>query len=146
MPVLAVGVGMRRILPVFLLMACEPAASPHTGELGAPCFDRSQCDQSLGTVLPIQQVECMDPGTLEICSDGGAACDGVCVDLQHPSSPCPTGLDRCEVPTGSTCVDTGSTFTHCGGCGIVCPAPDGMDPGCEMGACCVWDDETGDCI
>ena len=136
---------MRRLLPLLLLLACDPKPTPHTGAVGTPCTGELTCDREMASNPVVAGVVCLaDDG--EICGEGDPLCEGVCVDLADPSSPCPAGQTRCDVALGSGCVDTSDTWHHCGGCGIVCPEVDGMEPGCFQGECCLWDSITGDCI
>jgi hypothetical protein len=49
----------------------------------------------------------------------------------HPIPFCDDGLTKCE----GVCVDTSADPKHCGGCKIVCEAPDNARPVCINGVC-----------
>jgi len=58
------------------------------------------------------------------CSNG--VCDGV------GNCGCPAGTTDCN----GVCVDTNSNVANCGGCGVVCTAPNAV-PGCVNGQCVI---------
>ena len=135
---------MRRLIPLLLLLACDPEPTPHTGAIGTNCTQDLACDSAMASNPAVGGVVCLSNSGL-ICSAQSAPCEGLCVDIADPASPCPQGLTRCETQLGSGCVDVSGSPYHCGGCGNECTAPDGQDPGCMSGECCVWDTSGTQC-
>jgi hypothetical protein len=75
---------------------------------------------------------CAGTSSVQVCVGGQwslpMACDkGTCQGTPGQCTPCPSGSTYC----GGACIDTTSSNTDCGGCGLACPS------GCAAGRCVV---------
>ncbi|MEZ4393996.1 MAG: hypothetical protein R3A48_23225, partial [Polyangiales bacterium] len=70
------------------------------------------------------------------CPAGLVCAGNQCVAGCNPTQPCPSGRTCCD----GACIDPQDNTAHCGGCGMMCAAPNGA-PACVAGACAV-----GSCV
>ena len=126
----------------------DPNASPAcaNGGCGVICSANypSQCGTAASSTCVNEQTDthncgacgatCSsnDANSVPTCAAGG--CQFACVgSLSQCGTPSTNGVSQ----TGSTCIDTSSDTTNCGGCGNVCKSddPNAAVSGCSNGAC-----------
>lgn len=116
---------------------------------GDACTHTDVCTGVAGAACAGEAIACASSACMESSCNGTATCTevplaGPCADdgdpctsdvcdtgaCTHPpvpdNTPCPGAGGRC---CGGTCVDTTSSPSHCGVCGITCPGI------CDLGAC-----------
>ena len=126
----------RRLIPLLLLLACDPEPTPHTGAIGTNCTQDLACDSAMASNPAVGGVVCLSNSGL-ICSAQSAPCEGLCVDIADPASPCPQGLTRCETQLGSGCVDVSGSPTIAEVAVTSAPRPMAKIPGaCRVSAAC----------
>lgn len=111
-------------------LTCDAAFLDCNGVLGDGCeasrSDARTCGSCANDCTATASPLCMDDGA------GSLACVASCT--------APTEL------CGASCVDTTTSVTNCGGCGMACPSRDGSSVSCVASACtyaCM--DGFGDC-
>jgi alpha-tubulin suppressor-like RCC1 family protein len=127
---------------------CGACAAACTAAPGASvsCVSRTcqyACDAGRADCDPSAPGCETELGTSSACAGCGDACEsGELCDARLAPAAC--GLD-CPTPgtiCGESCVDTGTSVAHCGGCGNACAPPNGIGV-CAGSACGIVSCDTG---
>ncbi len=126
---------------------CSPSTEycdVSVGRCVAGCRDDAACEaiSPPGAARPVHcdtmQHRCFACYLDSHCPAGNVCTANVCAPGCNETQPCTRGLSCCD----GQCVDSNSSLTHCGACGVACASAHGL-AGCSVGRCVVATCELG---